>query len=466
MSRLTWNAPEERFFDTGLDRGVLYPKKPAEVGIVLATNLILNPSFEEGLVSWTAFNSGATGTVSISSDEEDQATAGLKVCRLTASALGAGPLARLGIFTQPIAVVPGATYYMSFVVGGAIPAGKNVVVRITETDNNDELIGTTEFTYTTSGTKQLDIDLDSFTSYVSVEINVNGGTSSTTSAVDLWIDAVYLSMEESGPYFDGDSTWSTFDYAWTGAEHNSPSVRREVLSYAVPWNGLISVDEEGSEGAAAYYVDGRPFLFLPRPKEYKATLTAYTYPDAFGEIMGLTEAADGMFLDSQMGQAFDLSYRTLVGNSIDGVDHGYKIHLVYNATVSPQSLTYESAGNSINPTTFSWEIQAVPVNVVGFRPTAHIIIDTRKMSDSKVQQIEALLYGDGENLPNMPDPQTVFDLLSFGDAIIVIDNGDGTFDVEGSYENVYMIDDGVFRVDNVDATNHGNGTFTISSTNV
>ena len=233
---------------------------------------------------------------------------------------------------------------------------------------------------------------------------------------------------------------------------------------AAAWSGLISVDEAGGDGAKAYFADGRPFLFLPVPKEYKATLSAYTYPDAFSAIMGVAEITDGMYLDSQPGAAFDLCYRTLVGNGIDGVEHGYKLHLVYNATVTPQTMNYESMSGSINPSTMSWEIQAVPVKVEGFRPTAHIIIDTRHMDPAKIAAIEALLYGSLGVLAAMPAPQVIFDLLNYGDAIIVTDNGDGTFTVEGSYENVYMLDDGVFRVDNVDGTDNGDGTFTISTT--
>lgn len=237
-----------------------------------------------------------------------------------------------------------------------------------------------------------------------------------------------------------------------------------VQAAPAPWDGLVSVEESGGEGARAYYVDGRPFLFLPMPKEYKSTLSAYTYPDAFSEIMGMKEVTDGMYLDSQPGAAFDLSYRTLVGNGVHGADHGYKIHLVYNATVTPGGLSYETLSDSVNPSTMSWEIQAVPVRVEGFRPTAHIVIDTRHMDPVKVSAIEDLLYGSDGVEAAMPPPQLVFDTLNYGDMIIVRDNGDGTFDVEGSYENVYLVGDGEFRVENIDGQDNGDGTFTISTT--
>lgn len=233
---------------------------------------------------------------------------------------------------------------------------------------------------------------------------------------------------------------------------------------AVAWNGLTSVDEAGGEGAAEYYIDGRPFLFLPKPKEYKATLKAFTYPDAFSSIVGEVEATDGMYLDSQMGDSFDLSYRTKLGNALRGESAGYKIHLVYNATVVPSAKTYGTIGSEINPVEFSWDIQAVPVRVAGYRPTAHIMIDTRHMDSIKLGAIEDLLYGTPLVPAAMPNPQTIFDLLSYGDAIIILDNGDGTWTAEGSYHNIYMIGDQIFQIDNVNAVNHGDGTYTVSST--
>lgn len=232
----------------------------------------------------------------------------------------------------------------------------------------------------------------------------------------------------------------------------------------VPWNGLTSVEEEGGTGAAEYYVDGRPFLYLPKPKEFKATLNAYMYPDEFSGVLGEVEAADGMYLDSQVGDSFDLSYRTKIVDSILGENAGYKIHLVYNATVVPSSKVYGTIGDVINPVEFSWGIQAVPVLVDGYRPTAHITIDTRHMDAQRIGEIEALIYGTTVEAASMPSAQVVFDLLSFGNTIIITDNGDGTWVAEGSYKNIYMIGDEIFQIDNVNAVLHGDGTYTISST--
>lgn len=233
---------------------------------------------------------------------------------------------------------------------------------------------------------------------------------------------------------------------------------------AVAWNGLTAVEENGADSAVAYYVDGRPFLHLPKPKEFSATIRAYTYPDEFSAVMGIVEATDGLYLDSQQPDSFGLSYRTLIGDAAQGVERGYKIHLIYNATVGQPGRSFSTMANEINPIDLEWEIQAVPVPIDGYRPTAHIMIDTRHMDPAKISEIEDILYGSDSGPASLPDPQVILDILSFGDTIVIIDNGDGTWEAQGSYANIYMIGDGVFQIDNVNAVDHGDGTYTISST--
>lgn len=233
---------------------------------------------------------------------------------------------------------------------------------------------------------------------------------------------------------------------------------------AVPWNGLIGVEEAGGDSASPYYFEGRPFLWLQKVKDFAATINAYTYPDEFAAVMGVEEATYGMYLDSQMGDTFGLSYRTLIGDAINGTEVGYKIHLVYNATVVPSSISYGTLSDSVNPIEFSWDIKTVAMPVIGFYPTAHVILDTRHMSAEQLAELELMLYGDEETPATLPSPQEVLDLMEFGDSIVITDNGDGTWTAQGSYNNVFMVDDDEFQINNVDAVNHGDGTFTVSST--
>jgi hypothetical protein len=233
---------------------------------------------------------------------------------------------------------------------------------------------------------------------------------------------------------------------------------------ATPWNGLTGVDEGGGEDAVEFYMDGRPYLYFPKPKEFSATLSAYTYPDAFSELIGEVEVTDGMYLDSQISDSFGLSYRTKIIDPLRGDNGDYKIHLVYNATVVPSTRAYGTINDSISPVEFQWNLQAVPVPVAGYRPTAHIIIDTRHMDATRISDIEDRLYGNGFIAPHLPEPQAIFDLLTFGNSIIITDNGDGTWTVEGSYENVYMVDNDIFQIENVNATLVTDGIYEVSST--
>lgn len=466
MPRLNWGDHAKRFFETGLDRGVLYPKTLPEQGPILATNLFKDP----GLVTDEYLNLYAS-TI-LTTEVEPYATLGSTVKRAVAPAAGV-TAGTLMLMAYPTPAVPGTKYSFRIRVR-ATPNAHGKSFRFAASTYNsgagvgpmgDQVITTLSSMFW----KSIDIPNVSRPSsggafnMVGLQIIAD---EALASGEGFEIDGVSIVVGPNpvDPFSGAGPNTGVHEFSWTGEEYDSTSVKREILSNAVPWVGLASVDEEGAESGAAYYIDGRPFLFLPKPKEFKATLAAWTYPDEFAAIMGEAEATDGLYLDSQMGEAFDLSYRTIVGNGTDGSEHGYKIHIVYNATVAPQGKSYSSLGEEINPVEFSWEIQAVPVPIEGYRPTAHIMIDTRHMDKEKLAEIEAMLYGSEDSVPHIPSPQTVFDTLHHGGAIVIIDNGDGTWEAQGSYKNIYMIGDGVFEIDNVDATIYGDGTYEISST--
>lgn len=235
---------------------------------------------------------------------------------------------------------------------------------------------------------------------------------------------------------------------------------------AVPWVGLISVDQGGTEESRIYYQDGRPYLHVPIPKEYLGTLSAYTYPDEFSPMMGVPQVAGGLYLDSQNSEQFDLSYRTLVGDSTVGVERGYKIHLIYNATVEDQGVSYESLSNEINPSSFSWQIKAVPVPIPGYRATAHVTIDTQSLSAEKIKMLEDILYGGNESFARLPEPAELLGLMGLSGTITITDNGDQTWKAEGPYQNVQDLGGGQFRITNIDSIDLGDGTYTITTTTV
>lgn len=231
---------------------------------------------------------------------------------------------------------------------------------------------------------------------------------------------------------------------------------------AVAWNGLVSVNESGSQTTSTYYVNGRKFLTTVTPREYTATLSAVTFPDEFAEICGIVEAADGLFLDSQVPDQFGLSYRTWYS---DGKH--YKIHLLYGVTASMSDVQYETLTDGSNdPTPFEFEISAVPQAVEGFRPTAHVIIDSRNLDDLHLANIENMIYGTYNQEAELPLIQNLYEMMNFGDIVVIRDNGDGTWQAEGSYKYI-SVDEatGEFTINNVTVDDHGDGTYDVASTN-
>ena len=138
----------------------------------------------------------------------------------------------------------------------------------------------------------------------------------------------------------------------------------------VAWNGLISVDESPTGGdPTPYYLDGLMFLMVPTAEWFEATITAFNRPVEFAPCDGTSTGVNGMRVTAQRRRPFGLSYRTKIGNDQDGVDHGYLIHLIYNAMVGPSTRNHASMSADVNPTPYSWPVKAKPVSVPGYKPT-------------------------------------------------------------------------------------------------
>ena len=162
----------------------------------------------------------------------------------------------------------------------------------------------------------------------------------------------------------------------------------------VAWNGLISVSESPS-GAEAnpFYADNIEYANVRSVEKFGATVEAYTYPDEFAACNGEAELVTGVRIGQQKRQAFGMAYRTKIGNDIEGEDLGYKIHLVYGATAAPSEKNRQTVNESPELMTMSWELSTTPVIVPGFKPTAHLEIDSRTVSAKKLAAFEEILYG-------------------------------------------------------------------------
>ena len=165
-------------------------------------------------------------------------------------------------------------------------------------------------------------------------------------------------------------------------------------SKGVAWNGLTGVTESPSGAEATpLYADDIKYLELTSAEEFGATVEAYTYPDEFAECDGSAEVATGVKIGQQPRKVFGLCYRTTLGNDVKGNDYGYKLHIVYGCKAAPSEKAYATINDSPEAITFSWEVTTTPVAVEGYKPTAHIEIDSTKADPTKLAALEAILYG-------------------------------------------------------------------------
>lgn len=237
---------------------------------------------------------------------------------------------------------------------------------------------------------------------------------------------------------------------------------------AVPWNGLTSVIENFDKSVAPVYYDGMRIQDLMILGDFSATMKAITYPEEFEAIEGSTLFRPGMFLSDQVPQVFCLCYRTRVGDDLRGDEAGYKIHLVYNVTAIPSNKTYASVSDNPNIVEFEWAITAIPEETPGFRPTAHIVFDSRDFDPLLMEDLETILYGDltGDALLlAMPD------LLGFIQQwyrVKITDNGDGTWTAVSDRDGFISFLDGItateFQITGVNALYLDDDTFQISDT--
>lgn len=201
----------------------------------------------------------------------------------------------------------------------------------------------------------------------------------------------------------------------TGVDHGVLYLRNATGEYdsGFAWNGLTAVTESPSGAEATpIYADNIKYLSLTSAEEFGATIEAFTYPEEFAECDGTAIVSPGITVGQQGRKTFGLSYRTLVGNDIDGSDHGYKLHLVYGAIAAPSEKAYATVNDSPEAITFSWEVTTSPVEIPGMKPSAQLTIDSTKVDAAPLKLLEDLLYGDATDPARLPLPEEVFALFA------------------------------------------------------
>lgn len=197
-----------------------------------------------------------------------------------------------------------------------------------------------------------------------------------------------------------------------------PQASDGTYTGGVAWNGITSVSETPDGGDDNdFYADNIKYGSLRGTENIGGSIEAYMSPPEFDAVDGSLAVATGVYIKQQARKTFGLSYRTQIGNDVDGLDHGFKLHLIYGASVSPSDKSYETINDSPDAQSLSWDYTTTPVpvtGVTGARPTSLLIIDSTKVDETKLGTLMDELYGtDGQSgkTARLPLPNEVINML-------------------------------------------------------
>ena len=213
------------------------------------------------------------------------------------------------------------------------------------------------------------------------------------------------------------------------------------------WNGLVSVSENPSGGEPnAIYADNIKYLNLISYEDYGLTIEAYDSPEGFNECVGESELAAGVFIQGQPRKSFGFSWRSEIGNDTNGIDYGYKLHLVFICQAQPSEKNHETVSDSVEPQTNSWEIGTTPVvidSLSGYKPTAEVTFNSVELSKCGVynllEAIESIIYGNEKDNARLPNINEIITIIS--QTMYLRDSsGDYILDSSGNQIQSFVID--------------------------
>lgn len=200
----------------------------------------------------------------------------------------------------------------------------------------------------------------------------------------------------------------------TGVDHGVLYIPSNgVYDEGYAWNGLTAVTESPSGAESSpQYADNIMYLNLVSAELFGATVEAFTYPPEFAQCDGSAVPEVGVALGQQGRKQFGLCYRTMLGNDVDGSDHGYRIHLVYGAQAAPSEKAYATINDSPSALAFSWAITTTPVAVTNYKPTSLLTVDSNAVAALSLAALEDALYGTAGTSPRLPLPDEVIAMFA------------------------------------------------------
>ncbi len=209
----------------------------------------------------------------------------------------------------------------------------------------------------------------------------------------------------------------------TGAKFAETGIKNGVLyplsggvyGAGVAWNGLTSVGEAptGAE-VTPFYADNQKYLEITSAEEFAGTIGCYTYPDVFKACVGEADLSAGVSIGQQTHTKFGFAYRTEIVNDIDGLEYGYKLHLVYNSIAGISARDHTTINDSPAFEELSFDFTATKVPVTNAKPSAHLVVDSSKVNGTTLATFEDILFGTVGLAPRLPLPDEIATLFATG----------------------------------------------------
>jgi hypothetical protein len=192
-----------------------------------------------------------------------------------------------------------------------------------------------------------------------------------------------------------------------------PQNETGAYNEGVAWNGLVSV-KKSNDGAeeTPLYADNMKYLSLFSAENAKGSIDAFTYPEEWEPCDGSAAVNPGVYVGQQTRVPFGLAWSTIVGNDTQGNAFGEKIHIIYNAKVSPAERAFETVNDTPAAITFSWSYSTTPVDLtdIGLDPSAGITVSKSEVSPAAWTALTDALYGTATEPAHLPTIQEVIEL--------------------------------------------------------
>lgn len=181
----------------------------------------------------------------------------------------------------------------------------------------------------------------------------------------------------------------------------------------VAWNGMISVtgSPSGADPTPIYANNvkiAETYSFL----DFNGSVEAFTYPDEFSDCLGFGQAAPGMRFALQKRKPFGLTWRSGLGNDIEELDYGYKLHILYGCMAQLSEMPYSTVNQDSEFIHFSWPITTLPILAPGFMPTSYVEFDSTQTNRESLSLLEQVLYGTQWTAPRLPLPGELIDIMA------------------------------------------------------